>query len=76
VLASGDRRGELAAIRARTLVIHGSDDPLIPRAAGREVARLVPGASLLEIEGMGHDLPEAFMPQVVQAIVAHCRAGV
>ena len=76
MLASGDRRAELATIRVPTLVVHGSDDPLIPRSAGREVARIVPGASLLEIEGMGHDLPEPFIPEIVEAIVAHCRAGV
>ncbi len=76
VLASGDRRAEIATIRAPTLVIHGTDDPLIPRLAGREVARLVPGASLLEIEHMGHDLPEPLVPRIVEAIVAHCRASV
>lgn len=76
MLASGDRRAELAAIRVPTLVIHGVDDPLIPRSAGREVARLVPGASLLELEGMGHDLPEPLIPEIVEAIVAHCRSGV
>ncbi|NJD87260.1 MAG: alpha/beta fold hydrolase [Betaproteobacteria bacterium] len=75
MLASGDRRAELATVRAPTLVIHGDDDPLISRSAGREVARIVPGASLLEIEGMGHDLPEPFIPRIVEAIVAHCRAS-
>jgi proline iminopeptidase len=76
MLASGDRRAELATIRVPTLVIHGADDPLIPRSAGREVARLVPGASLLELEGMGHDLPEALIPEIVEAVVAHCRTRV
>jgi proline iminopeptidase len=76
MLAAGDRRAELATIRVPTLVVHGSDDPLIPRSAGREVARIVPGASLLELEGMGHDLPEPLIPEIVEAIVAHCRASV
>jgi hypothetical protein len=40
------------------------------------VARIVPGASLLELEGMGHDLPEPLIPEIVEAIVAHCRASV
>lgn len=73
MLASGDRRAELATIRAPTLVIHGAEDPLIPRAAGREVARVVPGAKLLEFEGMGHDLPAPLTPRIVEAIAGHCR---
>jgi proline iminopeptidase len=68
VLASGDRRAELAKIRVPTLVIHGIDDPLIPKSAGREVARIIPGAQLLEFDGMGHDLPAALIPRMVDAI--------
>jgi pimeloyl-ACP methyl ester carboxylesterase len=68
VLASGDRRTELATIRVPTLVVHGMDDPLIPKSAGREVARIVPGATLLEYEGMGHDLPAELIPRIVAAI--------
>jgi proline iminopeptidase len=74
MLASGDRRAELATIAVPTLVIHGLDDPLIPKAAGREVARHVPGAKLLEFEGMGHDLPAALVPKIVAAIAQHCAA--
>jgi proline iminopeptidase len=73
MLASGDRRKELESIRVPTLVIHGTDDPLIPKAAGREVARIVPGASLLELEGMAHDLPAPLLPEILTAITAHCR---
>lgn len=75
MLASGDRRRELETVRAPTLVIHGSDDPLVPRSAGRDVARHVPGATLLEFEGMGHDLPAALVPKLVGSIAAHCRAA-
>jgi proline iminopeptidase len=70
MLASGDRRAELQMIRVPTLVVHGAEDPLVPRAAGREVARIIPGAKLLEIEGMGHDLPAAVIPGILAAIVA------
>ena len=68
MLSSGDRRAELATIRVPTLVVHGMDDPLIPKSAGREVARIIPGATLLEFEGMGHDLPAEFIPAIVAAI--------
>ncbi len=73
LLAAGDRRQELERIRAPTLVIHGTRDPLLPVAAGRDTARHIPGARLLEIEGMGHDLPPALMPRIVDAIARHCR---
>jgi proline iminopeptidase len=73
VLASGDRRAELGRVRAPTLVIHGTDDPLVPRSAGRDVARHITGAKLLEFDGMGHDLPPSLMPEIIGAIVAHCR---
>lgn len=71
IIASGDRRPFLPSIKAPTLVIHGADDPLIPLAAGREAARLIPGARLLVIEGMGHDLPQGVWAQVAEAIARH-----
>jgi len=68
MFASGDRRAEIATIRVPTLVVHGRDDPLIPRAAGREVADLIPGARYLEFEGMGHDIPPPLVAPIVDAI--------
>lgn len=72
VIASGDRRKLLRTIAAPTLVIHGASDPLVPVAAGRDTAQHIPGASLLVIDGMGHDLPAALLPRLVQAIADHC----
>lgn len=72
ILASGDRCAELAAIEAPTLVIHGSADPLVPAAAGRDTARRVRGATLLEVPGMGHDLPPSLLPMLADAIATHC----
>lgn len=72
ILASGDRRRLLAQVAAPTLVIHGADDPLVPVAGGRDTAEHIAGARLLVIDGMGHDLPEALFPQLVDAIAAHC----
>lgn len=75
ILASGHRRDALGAVRAPTLVIHGADDPLIPEAAGRDTAASVPDADLLLIEGMGHDLPRALWPRIVDAIAKHAGRG-
>jgi len=72
IIASGDRRKLLRTIRTPTLVIHGAADPLVPLAAGRDTAQNISGASLLVIDGMGHDFPEALMPRLAQAIADHC----
>ncbi|MCF8043670.1 MAG: alpha/beta fold hydrolase [Desulfarculaceae bacterium] len=76
ILANGDRRPLLSSIKAPTLVIHGADDPLIPVEAGKEAARVIPGAGLLIIDGMGHDLPQGAWAQIAAAISRHTkRAG-
>jgi pimeloyl-ACP methyl ester carboxylesterase len=72
IVASGDRCAELATITAPTLVIHGALDPLVPPAAGRDTASRIRGAELLMVPGMGHDLPHAQMPLLVERIAAHC----
>ena len=72
ILASGDRRPLLRRIRVPTLVLHGDRDPLVPIAAGRDTAANVPGAVFHAIEGMGHDLPEALLPRLVDEIATHC----
>src|SRR5690606_15838789 len=75
ILASGSRREALAGVRTPTLVIHGADDPLVPAGGGRGTAAAVPGAELLASGGMGHDLPRALWPTVVDAIAKHAEKG-
>jgi pimeloyl-ACP methyl ester carboxylesterase len=71
VAASGDRTSDLAAVRVPALVIHGEEDPLIEVSGGRATAKAIPGAELLVIPGMGHDLPPALWPKIVDAVVAN-----
>jgi len=76
ILASGDRTDELAKIRVPTLVIHGTKDRLVNPSGGRATAKAIPGARLLTIPGMGHDLPRGAWPQIVDAIAENAaRAG-
>ncbi|HEY1456099.1 MAG TPA: alpha/beta fold hydrolase [Candidatus Dormibacteraeota bacterium] len=75
ILAAPPRLERLATLRVPTLVIHGVDDVLIPIENGRLVAAAVPGARLMEIEGMGHDLPQRVWPQFVDAMVELARDG-
>jgi len=68
VIASGSRHERLAALRVPTVVVHGADDPLMPVEHARDTAACIPGAELLVIEGMGHDLPRPVWPRLVDAI--------
>jgi pimeloyl-ACP methyl ester carboxylesterase len=71
ILASGDRTEDLHHLRVPCLVIHGEDDPLVGFDGGEATAAAVPGASLLAFPGMGHDLPEALWPLIVDAVSRH-----
>jgi pimeloyl-ACP methyl ester carboxylesterase len=68
IIASGDRTAQLAGIHVPTLVVHGTKDRLVAPSGGRATAKAIPGARLLEIDGMGHDLPRAAWPQIIGAI--------
>jgi pimeloyl-ACP methyl ester carboxylesterase len=68
VLDAQSRVERFGSIRVPVLVIHGVEDILIPVENGRIVASAVRGARLMEIEGLGHNLPERVWPEVVDAI--------
>jgi pimeloyl-ACP methyl ester carboxylesterase len=70
ILADGDRSPLLAGIGVPTHVIHGAADPLVRVAAGRDLARRIPGATLDVVDGMGHDLPAALWPRFMAGIEA------
>ena len=69
VMASGDRTSGLRGVTVPTLVIHGEDDPLVTPSGGEATAKAVPGAELLNLEGMGHDMPIPLWPRIIDAIV-------
>jgi pimeloyl-ACP methyl ester carboxylesterase len=69
ILTAPDRTEALRGISVPTTVIHGEADPLINVSGGKATAAAIPGADLVLIPGMGHDLPEGAWPPVVEAIV-------
>jgi pimeloyl-ACP methyl ester carboxylesterase len=75
VIASGDRTNELRRITAPTLVIHGTADRLVRPSGGMATTSAIRGARLMLIEGMGHDLPSAAWPELLDAIAGHARAA-
>jgi pimeloyl-ACP methyl ester carboxylesterase len=71
IASSPDRTDALARITSPTLVIHGTADPLLPFPHGEATANAIPGARLLPVEGMGHELPRSAVPIIAAAIIDH-----
>ncbi len=68
IIANGNRKSALAAIKVPTLVIHGGDDPLVPVEGGKDTAEAIHGSELIIIDGMGHSLPPETWTQITEAI--------
>jgi pimeloyl-ACP methyl ester carboxylesterase len=75
IVATGDRTEGLTKVTVPTVVIHGADDPLVGLSGGEATAAAIPGAKLVVLPGMGHDLPEPLWPQIIDAIVENARRG-
>jgi pimeloyl-ACP methyl ester carboxylesterase len=71
IITSGDRVADLRRINAPTVVIHGTRDLMVRPSGGRATAKAIPGARLVEIDGMGHDLPRELWDRIVDAIVSN-----
>lgn len=69
IVATGDRTEALKQVHIPTVVIHGEADPLVTLSGGEATAAAIPGAKLVTIPGMGHDLPQGAWDTVVNAIV-------
>jgi pimeloyl-ACP methyl ester carboxylesterase len=75
VASAPDRTGALAAVRVPATVIHGDADPLVDVSGGRATAVAIPGARLVIFPGMGHDMPRALWPEIIDAIVENTGAA-
>ena len=75
VMADRERASALAGVVAPTLVVHGQADPLVPFACGQDTARRIPGARLVGIEGMGHDLPPGVVSRLLDLLIPHFDAA-
>ncbi len=73
IVGQRDRTEALAGVRVPAVVIHGASDPLIHVSGGEATARAIPGARLVVVPGMGHDLPEGVWGLVIDAIVENAR---
>ena len=73
IMASGNRTEALKKVTTPTLVIHGADDPLVTLSGGEATAAAIPGAKLVVIPGMGHEMPAGARPQIVSEIVENTK---
>ncbi len=75
IVKSKDRTAELRAITAPTLVIHGDRDRMVDPSGGTATAKAIPGARVLTIPGLGHDLPVGVWPRVIELVSEHIRSS-
>ena len=76
VVGAADRTERLSHIDVPTVVIHGTADPLVTPSGGEATAKAIPGAELVMIDGLGHELPPGAWPTVVEAVVGNAaKAG-
>ena len=73
IAADSSRAHQLKYITVPTLVVHGKADPLVPFACGEDTARRIPGAHLVGIDGMGHDLPPGVVALILAQLVPFLR---
>ncbi len=66
----------ISSIAAPTLVIHGTADPMFPLEHGRALAKEIPRARLLTLDGAGHGIDRADWTTIARAIIEHTAAGV
>jgi len=69
IAATGDRTEQLKSVEMPTLVVHGREDPLVTLSGGEATAAAVPGADLLVLGRMGHDVPPLYWSQIADAIL-------
>jgi pimeloyl-ACP methyl ester carboxylesterase len=73
IVTQRDRTADLGRVRTPVVVIHGAADPLIDVSGGEATAAAIPGARLVVVPGMGHDLPPEVWPKIIDAIVDNAR---
>lgn len=75
IFADSTRAAQLAGVKSPTLVVHGKSDPLMPFACGEDTARRIPGATLVGIDEMGHDLPRGAVQRLLSLLIPHFQAA-
>lgn len=75
IFKTGDRSAEVKTIAGKTLVIHGEDDGLIPPSHGEHTAELIDNSEIVIFPGMGHNIPEDILPNMLERIISHMKTA-
>ncbi len=75
IMADAQRADELKRLTVPTLVVHGTEDVLVPFACGEDTARRIPKSRFVPIEGMGHDLPPGVVQRLLASMIPHFKAA-
>jgi pimeloyl-ACP methyl ester carboxylesterase len=75
IFKTGDRSAEVKTIAVKTLVIHGEDDGLIPLSHGEHTAELIDNSEIVIFPGMGHNIPEDILPNMLERIISHMKTA-
>jgi pimeloyl-ACP methyl ester carboxylesterase len=70
ILTTPDRTRDLKSLSMPVLVIHGAEDALVNVSGGHATAAAIPDCELLVVDGMGHDLPRAVWPELIDRMTA------
>ena len=71
--ASPDRTSRLQEIKVPTLVIHGTEDAILPLDHGIAVADGIADSKRMIMEGVGHEIPEELLPEIISEIVSNIK---
>ena len=71
VSSSPHRKDRLKEISLPTLVIHGTEDAILPFDHGQALADGIPNAQLMVLEGVGHEIPEQMTEQITARMIQH-----
>jgi pimeloyl-ACP methyl ester carboxylesterase len=75
IMADRHRAGELKNMTVPTLVVHGTEDVLVPFACGKDTAQRIPASKFIPIEGMGHNLPPGVVQRLLVSLIPHFQAA-
>jgi len=66
---------DLSAVKAPTLVIHGTEDPLFPIDHAEALSKAIPRAEMIAWEGVGHVLPRQLVSEQLARMNKHLRSA-
>ena len=75
IVSDDKRAAALADVAVPTLVVHGKADPLVPFPCGEDTARRIPGAKLVGVAEMGHDLPSGVVKRLLEVLIPHLQSA-